>query len=409
MKKDVIIIGAGPSGLALACLLSKLNLDILIIEKSKKLDLENPQYDGRETALTHPSKNILEEIGAWQRISKDYISPINQAKVLNGFSKYSLDFDNKSSEPLGFLVSNHAIRKGLFEQFSTLEKVELINEKSVEDIKITDQKAIVTLDDNRVFEAPLIAAADSRFSKTRSKMGISADIHDFAKTMLVCKMSHEKSHNNIALECFFEDRVVAALPLNGNISSIVITVPTKKAQELCELQPEQFNQDITPYLFENLGNLSLIDKIYPYPLASVYANQFNSKRFVLIGDAAVGMHPVTAHGFNLGLTGQKILFEEIKRAIENNQDIGLEEVLEKYHQKHNRETKIMYHGTNTVVSLFSNNSFPAKVVRSAMLRAANSKFLPFKSIIANRLTGKKSFGFIENFDKIYQKFIGSKN
>lgn len=402
MKKDVVIIGAGPSGLALACLLSKLDLNIVVIEKSTKTELENPSYDGRETALTHPSKDLLQEIGAWDRLEKNTVSPINEAKVLNGFSSYSLDFENSKSdgEALGYLVSNHAIRKSLFEQVITLSNVELISENFVEDIKIDETKAVVFLNDNRVFEANLIVAADSRFSKTRTKMGIGSDIHDFARTMIVCKMDHEQTHHNIALECFFEDRVIAALPLHGQTSSIVITLPAKKAEEIVNLSEAEFNADIDHYLSDKLGKLALVSKRYSYPLASVYANKFVAKRFALIGDAAVGMHPVTAHGFNLGLVGQKILFEEIKKAVNERRDIGSDEVLEKYNSKHLRETKLMYFGTNTIVSLFTNNSFPAKILRSAMLRAANSKFLPFKSIISNRLTGNKKFLGIIDFVKI---------
>ena len=50
MSIDIIIIGAGPSGLAFACLLADIGLDIAIIEKSSYEKLENPDYDGRETA-----------------------------------------------------------------------------------------------------------------------------------------------------------------------------------------------------------------------------------------------------------------------------------------------------------------------------------------------------------------------
>ncbi len=391
MKKDVIIIGAGPSGLALACLLSDIGLNITIIEKSSQENLENPAYDGRETALTHPSKDLLEKINAWNNIDKKSISKIKEAKVLNGHSDYSLDFDNSKSksDALGYLVSNHLIKKSLFQEVIKLSNVELITDVVVQDIKSDDQSATVFLSNNKVIEASLVAAADSRFSKSRSKMGISADMRDFARSMVVCKMDHTQSHDNIALECFFDDRVIAALPLHGKTSSIVVTVPAKKSEELVNLSKEEFNADIEGYLEDRLGKLTLSSKRYSYPLMGVYANKFIAQRFALIGDAGVGMHPVTAHGFNLGLLGQNILYNEIKKAFEQGKDIGSKEVLENYHKKHIKETKVMYHGTNTIVGLFTDNRIPAKILRSFMLRAANSKFLPFKSIISNRLTGNK--------------------
>ena len=61
MKFDIVIIGAGPSGLTLACALSKTNLKIAIIEKNQKKNFSNPKNDGRDIALTHRSINILKK------------------------------------------------------------------------------------------------------------------------------------------------------------------------------------------------------------------------------------------------------------------------------------------------------------------------------------------------------------
>ena len=391
-NNDVIIIGGGPSGLSLAILLSQLDLNIVVIEKSSLQSLKNPDYDGRETALTHPSTDFLKNIGIWDKIDQDLKSPIKKAKVLNGFSKYSLDFDNEksSNEALGYLVANTEIRKKLFAKANKIDNIEIISNAQVVEITSDDIKAQVILDNNKIIKAKLITAADSRFSQARNKMGISADIHDFAKTMIVCKMEHQKNHHNIALECFYEDRVLAVLPLSGKTSSIVITLPSKRAQDLVNLDENKFNKDISNYFAKELGNLKLTSKRYSYPLMGVYANKFVSKRFALVGDAAVGMHPVTAHGFNLGLLGQKNLANAIKNALKNQEDIGSDKVLEEYHKKHFKDTKIMYHGTNLIVNLFSKNNIAAKALRSLMLRTANSKLLPFKSMIANRLTGKRN-------------------
>ena len=54
--------------------------------------------------------------------------------------------------------------------------------------------------------------------------------------------------------------------------------------------------------------MELVGKRYSYPMVTTYAKKFISDRFALIGDAAVGMHPVTAHGFNLGLNLQALLY-----------------------------------------------------------------------------------------------------
>ena len=216
MKSDVVIIGAGPAGLSLAALIAKNNINITIIEKSPLENIENPKYDGRETALTHPSVEILKEINAWGNIDEKSISLIKKAKVLNGYSKYSLNFNNNTNKAaLGYLVSNHMIKKAIFTEVNKLNNVEIIDKTSILDIEATEGKSIITLSDNKIIETKLVIGADSRFSKMRNKMGISTDMHDFARAMLVCKIEHEEDHENIALECFYKDRVMAILPLNG--------------------------------------------------------------------------------------------------------------------------------------------------------------------------------------------------
>ena len=120
-------------------------------------------------------------------------------------------------------------------------------------------------------------------------------------------------------------------------------------------------------------------------LIAVHANRFVANRFAVIGDAAVGMHPVTAHGFNLGLRGQATLARQIRKALANGGDFSSRQVLQGYEAKHMRVTRPMYWGTNGIVELFTNDKPPARAVRNIVLRLANH-LPPVKRIIKNRLT-----------------------
>ena len=131
--------------------------------------------------------------------------------------------------------------------------------------------------------------------------------------------------------------------------------------------------------------MSLISKKFAYPLVGVHASRFYAKRFALIGDAAVGMHPVTAHGYNLGLSGQEILANEIINAAARQRDIGAMSLLERYQRKHMRITRPMFHGTNEIVKFFTDDRVPAKLARKVALRLAD-KIPPIKRVIQNKLT-----------------------
>ena len=387
MKRDIVIIGAGPAGLSLACSLADTNLKITVIEKQSVKHLSSPSYDGREIALTHFSKKMLQNLGVWKRISSDLISPIKEAKVLDGNSSYALHFDSHKvhKEALGYLVSNHLIKKVLYKEAITKSNIKIITNTSVVNVSSRKQYAFIKTSNKKTIRAPLIVAADSRFSQTRENMGISASLNDFERVAIVCKMKHVKQHRNIAYECFNYGETLAVLPLMKNTSSIIMTVPAEKSEILMNMNKEKFNICITNKFKKKFGNMKLLSKRHSYPLVGVFADRFVANRFALIGDAAVGMHPVTPHGFNLGLRGQNTLSLQIKFALKRKLDFGSLKILERYELRHRRASKPLYLGTNAIVKLYTGDTLFSKIVRKAILRIGNN-FLPAKKKILDQLT-----------------------
>ena len=394
MDYDVIIIGAGPAGLSFARSLAETRLRILLVEKSPLKTIENPAEDGREIALTHLSVKLMKELSTWNRVEPDSISPIKTAKVLNGNSSYSLDFTrpSESLEALGYLIPNHLIRKAFYDEVATFNNIEFITETSVIEVDTNDVLGSITLETGQMLTASLIVSSDSRFSETRRKMGISSSMQDFSRTAIVCRMEHELSHEQTAFECFHYGKTMALLPMTGNLSSVVITISNYKVDAVLKMTDEQFNSQVQQWFGNKLGKISLVGKRHSYPLIAVHADKFVSNRYAVVGDASVGMHPVTAHGFNLGLRGAHTLADEIKQALAKGKDIASPAVLKRYERKHMRVTKFLYHGTNHIVGLFTSETRPAKLIRNTALRIANN-FPPIRHLITAKLTetGKPDF------------------
>lgn len=384
---DIIIIGAGPAGLSFARALAQTNLNIVLIEKLPEKVLANPPVDGRDIALTHLSEELMKDLNIWQNMPEEEIGKIKEAKVLNSNSPYSLHFDHHDTgkDTLGYIVSNHIIRKAAYDSLKDFSNIKIITETEVTALETNESGASVTLSSEKTLSAPLIVAADSRFSNTRRKMGISASMLDFGRVCIVCRMEHENDHNNVAYECFHDERTLAILPLSGKTSSVVITLSGDEADSVMNMDEETFNADIQSRFENRLGDMKLIGEKHAYPLVAVYAKNFATTRFAVVGDAAVGMHPVTAHGFNLGLRGAVTLAEEIKSALALGGDIGALSVLKSYETKHNRAAKPIYMGTNALVQLYTKNTLPAKILRRAMLRLGNN-LPPVKRMIMNQLT-----------------------
>ena len=390
MDYDIVIIGGGPVGLSFACSMIKSKLKVLLVEKAPLVAIANPKADGREIALTHQSRKVLNELGVWSLIDQDEVSPLKEAKVFDGDSPSLLSFNtNKSSiDALGYLVPNQLIRKALFERATHADNIEIINEVSVEDVSTSSGHAKIELSNGRTIESKLVVAADSRFSAIRRKMGIPSLMRDFSKVMITTRMTHEKPHNHVALECFNYGHTLALLPMNGDVSSVVLTVPANKADEMLGLNEDDFNALAAKGFNNRLGAMNQIGERHSYPLVGVHAQRFKANRFALIGDAAVGMHPVTAHGFNLGLRGQNILAESVYEALEKGGDIGASAVLTRFEKKQINLTRLMFFGTNGIVALFTNDDAIAKQVRRFVLKFAD-KFPPVKALITQHLTESK--------------------
>jgi len=395
MDYDIVVIGGGPVGLSFACSMSGLNLNVLLVEKSSLKSISKPKPDGREKALTHHSRKILIKLGVWALIDEDKVSPLKEAKVFDGGSDSLLNFDAKKSaiEALGYLVPNHLIRAALYERVLQVENVTILNELMVDGVSTTSIGAEVSLSNGKTIKSKLVVAADSRFSEIRRKMGIPSVMKDFSKVMITTRMSHDKAHNHIALECFNYGHTLALLPLNGNMSSVVLTVPTDRLDEMLDLNEEKFNEMASDGFDGKLGQMKQIGDRHSYPLVGVYAQKFRATRFALIGDAAVGMHPVTAHGFNLGLRGQDLLSLSISRALNSGLDIGADAVLKEFERKQIIISRLMYFGTNGIVSLFTNDDAAIKQVRKLVLKFAN-RFPPVKALITQHLTESKKSNLI---------------
>ena len=392
LHSDILVVGAGPAGLSFAAELAGSGLKVTLIEKSPLEVLQNPPYDGREIALTHLSREIMQRLGMWDLIPKDEIYPLRDAKVLNGQSDYQLHFPQPTQargEPadcLGYLVSNHNIRKAAYEVVSKLENVTILTGTGVKEVKTSEDEAQVILENGEVLSGRLLLAADSRFSQTRRQLGISSDMHDYSRTMFVCRMKHTLSNQHTAYECFHYGRTIALLPLEEHLTNTVITVDSDKADTIKKMSPEELAASVKEQLKGRLGDMELVSTIHNYPLVGMIAQRFYGKRSALIGDAAVGMHPVTAHGFNLGLSSADLLAKLVLEAEQRGQDIGATSLLEKYSTKHMLHAQPIYHGTNMLLKLFTNETAPAKILRGLVLRASNN-FPPLKKLITKQLTG----------------------
>lgn len=377
---DVIIIGAGPAGLALATALARAGISSRVLERQPLAAIQAPPDDGREIALTHRARRVLEALGHWHRLPPDEISPLREARVSSGNSPFVLPFNGQARghEALGWLVPNARLREAAYAAAAAEPLVTLDAGRAVTGLQRDASTACVQLDDGSQLAAPLVVAADSRFSAVRRMAGIGAQMLDFGRVAIVARFAHGEDHGGVAHECFRYGNTLATLPLPGRVSSAVVTLKADEAPDWLALSDTHFAGRLQAQLAGRLGGVRMAGARHHYPLVAVYAQRFASQRFALLGDAAVGMHPVTAHGYNFGLYGVEVLARELARG-------NASAALEAYAAEHRRVTWPIFEGTNAIVRLFTDDRLPAKLLRGALLRAAYG--LPaVRALVTRQLT-----------------------
>ncbi|MGI4810612.1 MAG: 5-demethoxyubiquinol-8 5-hydroxylase UbiM [Janthinobacterium lividum] len=387
---DIVVAGAGPVGLAFAASVAGIGatsgtgtgLRVALVDPQPAASLADPADDGREIALTDRSVNILTALGAWSRIPADAIAPLRRMQVLNGPSHYAMHLG--TGETLGRFAPNHCLRRALYEVVRDLPDVTILAGRSVTGLRIHRDRADATLSDGEILTAPLVIAADTRRSALRQSQGIGVTLHDYKQRMLVCPMAHPIPHRETATAWFDYGQTLNTLPLNGGRSSAVMTLPEPDAAAMLALDDAAFGREVTRRYQNRLGAMVPVGKRHAVPVVTTYAHRFVARRFALMGDAAVGMHPTTAHGFNFGLLGQQALAREIRTAHATGRDLADPATLSRYEAAHRSETRLFFTGTEAIMQLYAaGNSLPARMLRNGALRLGNLP--PFRSILAARM------------------------
>ncbi|MFC2522502.1 5-demethoxyubiquinol-8 5-hydroxylase UbiM [Lautropia mirabilis] len=403
MEFDLLISGAGPAGLCLARALADTGLTIGLVEQQPEEALREAAFDGREIALTQRSASLMRELGLWKRIQDvdgAAFSPLRDARVFNGSSPFAMlighTLTNRSE--LGWLVSNHHIRRAAYAEVKAAAeehgRITLMTGQPITRVLAQGEGEMteVLLADGTTHRARLLVAADSRFSPTRRAMGVGASMHDFGRTMLVCQMTHEVPHNHVAWEWFDYGQTLALLPMNDDPvtgehrASTVLTLPHQRIEPLLTMDEAAFGEEMSRRYHGRLGRMQLTSTRHSYPLVGVMPHRLVSRRFACVGDAAVGMHPVTAHGFNFGLLSIDTLAEELRTAHASGKDIGSPDLLARYERRHMLATRPLYEVTKLIATLYTTEAAPAKLLRNAALHLGQ-RFTPFRKLVAASLTG----------------------
>lgn len=388
---DIIIVGAGLVGMSMALALAKAGVKkIAIVEKTSISTQFEEKFDGRVSAVSLGSKNILDNIGAWEFMSNN-AEPILDIRVTDGNTPFFLHYDHNEvgSEPFGYIVENRHIRYALYQALSQENNIKLIGGFSILSLENNNDNVSVTNHSGEIIKASLLIAADGRSSQIRELSGIKAISCNYRQTAIVCTIEHSLPHNGLAQERFFPAGPFAVLPMNGNKSSLVWVEPNERVNIYLELPEDEFIQEIQERVGDYLGSVKSAGNRFSYPLSLLHAKEYGKNRVVLIGDAAHGIHPIAGQGVNLGFRDVKTLTELIKYNYSLGLDLTYGKLTTKYEKLRSFDNVSMIAITDFLNRIFSNNIIPLAISRDIGLWAIG-KLPAIKKIFMRHAMGLKN-------------------
>src|SRR3990167_1394927 len=402
---DIVIVGGGMVGAALACALGSSSLKAAVRDRpppaapDKDYDVQGRTNaasagragaaDQRVSAITLASQTFFENVGAWAGMARRRVSPLREMQVWSEGGSGSIHFNAAEiGEPcLAWIIENRVIQTALIERLHQFTNVHYLCPVEVVDITLADNSAAVMLKDGRLLQARLLVGADGADSAVRRAAGIETQSLNLNQKGIVATVTTEKPHEAMARQRFLATGPLAFLPLDEpHACSIVWSADNARADQLMALDDAAFISELQQAFGSSLGKIQTTGPRAGFPLSLSHAKAYTAPHLALVGDAAHTVHPLAGQGVNLGFLDAATLAEVLLDAVAKQKDIGAHAVLRRYERWRKGDNLAMVSITGGFKYLFGNDLPVVSQLRNLGLGLTNAA-TPIKNFIMRRASG----------------------
>ena len=384
---DIAIVGGGPVGAALALALHNSDLRVTVLEARSE-----QARDPRPIALSHGSRLLLERLGVWLAIAQTAEktaapTPIHHIHVSQrgGFGRVAISAADTGVPALGYVLDYHSVSAALAEaaknaggdtRYSEGARVTALHRDGEnQGVDYTHDGAAATL------TARLVVVADGGEIDGLAPL----KTVDYAQHALTARVRTALRHQHVAYERFTPEGPLALLPFNDDMA-LVWTLTPARAAELKDADEKTFLAALRLAFGARLGDFTAVKQRTGYPLTLRHTTDAAVPGVITIGNAAQTLHPVAGQGFNLGLRDAWELARLLRtipaQALANYNT--MRDVTRSYRANRRFDRTATVAATHGLVRLFSNDFFPAHVLRGAGMTLLGS-LAPVRDLLARRM------------------------
>ncbi|KAJ6713073.1 UBIQUINONE BIOSYNTHESIS MONOOXYGENASE COQ6 MITOCHONDRIAL [Salix purpurea] len=464
---DIAIVGGGMVGMALACSLATTpltkHLRVAIIDSSPALankpciKREDPP-DPRVSTVTPATISFFKDTGAWQYVQQHRHAYFDKMQVWDytslGYTKY--DARDVDKEVLGCVVENKVLHSSLLSRIEDTDFQKTIYHSRLTSMSLNPSSSSIVVDstapteasyargslaklglsDGNSLYAKLVVGSDGGKSQVRELAGFKTTGWKYSQNAVICTVEHSVE-NYCAWQRFLPAGPIALLPIGDKFSNIVWTMNPEESSDFKSVKEDDFVKAVNHALDYGYGGhpksslpgsagmfswlrgnvtisanesfeippkvVKLASERMAFPLSLMHANEYASKRVVLIGDAAHTVHPLAGQGVNLGFGDAFALSRIIAEGIAVGMDIGEVSLLKKYEAERKLANMTMMAILDGFQKAYSIDFGPLNILRAAAFHGAHFISPLKRSIISFDPHGMISAGLSKSKHEVTDK------
>lgn len=361
-RYDIVIVGGGPVGAAVAIALQDSGLTTLVLEARPDA---GSSADVRTLAMSHGSRLILERLGIWSKIEP--VTPVEAIHVSQrgGFGRTLLSANEAGLPALGYVVRYAGLQQ-VFAAALPSRRTTLMTGADVTGMECGSTAITIGFRQHgalRPVAARLLIIADGGASAAL-RTGTTVKTREYGQDAVVGLVTTSLPHHRTAYERFTPAGPVALLPFEDRYA-LVWTATPETADRLMGLEANVFLNDLQRHFGDRAGRFTSIAARARFPLTLRYAANPVLPRAIMLGNAAQALHPIAGQGFNLGLRDAWELADTLLKNA--TLDPGSEACLSAYQAVRRPDRLRGIALTHSLVRIFSNDIAPLRVARGTAL------------------------------------------